>query len=78
VNGSAVGASTGTNLSEAFHGSSFVPLCGGEEGEENRWRHVAEEPTFSSLNHDRIQLFRVRRVSGTAEDARAIRRVGRI
>ena len=78
-NGSAAGAAPGTNLCEAFYESSFVPLCGGGEGEEKiRWRHVATDPTFSLLNHDRVQIFRVRRISGTSADARAIRRVGRI
>ena len=79
VNGNAAGASP-TNASiefkasVAFNKTSFVPL----HEDQSRWKHIATDPTFSSLNHDGVQIFRVRRVSGTSADARAIRRVGRI
>ena len=80
-----MGASVGTNSNEAFHESKFVPC--GRGGEDNpiedeavkcKWKHISEEPNFSPLNHDRIQLFKVTRVSGTSADARSIRRVGRM
>ena len=85
ANGNAVGASAGTNSQEAFRESIFVPC--GRVGESNqseeemvkcKWRHIAEKPTFAPLNHDRIQIFKVKRVSGTSADARSIRRVGRM
>jgi len=66
---------------EAYSETKFLSLGYDDDDEEerhHRWRIVAESPTFSSRNKDMIQLFRVRRRDGQAEDARQIRRVGRL
>lgn len=79
--GSAAGASPGMSAMEAYSETKFVSLGYDDDDEEerhHRWRIVAESPTFSSRNKDMIQLFRVRRRDGQAEDARQIRRVGRL
>ena len=58
---------------EIFNGSTFVKL----ETYEQR-RHVAEEPTFSKHNQNKIQIFRVRRLTGSSEHSFRIKRVSRI
>lgn len=67
----AVGAGLGVSAVEAFEGSQFVPL-------RRQILQVSTEPTFSLLNVNKVQIFRVRRVTGTAAHAASIRRVGRI
>jgi len=77
----AVGAAGGSDPHEAFTGSEFKPIGVGEDNVQVtscRWGSIAQGPSFSSHNHDRVQLFRIRRVEGTAKDAREIRLVGRL
>lgn len=79
--GNAAGASTGMDAKVAFENCQFVEIGGGDSGEGSggsRWKDIANQPTFGKDNRDNIQIFRVRRVRGTAVEARAIRRVGRL
>ena len=82
--GNAAGASTGMDAGAAYADCSFVQIGGGDsageggEGGSSRWEDIAKQPTFGRYNRDSIQIFRVRRVRGTAAEARAIRRVGRL
>lgn len=71
--GAAVGGIMGMDASEIYRSSHFVALDSVERRE-----MVATEPTFSSLNEEKVQIFRVQRVSGTPEEAAKIRRVGRM
>ena len=79
--GAAAGASTGMDADAAFENCHFVEIGDGDSGEGSggsRWGDIANQPTFGKGNRDNIQIFRVRRVRGTAAEARAIRRVGRL
>ena len=82
ASGHAAGATSGVNAKEAFADSEFVPIGNGSietfTNTKSQWERIAKEPTFSIHNRDKIQIFRVRRLSGTAEEARSIRRVGRL
>lgn len=71
--GCAVGAVSGIDAVEAFAGSQFVPLDSSD-----RRSQVSTKPTFSSCNEKQVQIFRVRRVQGTAKEAARIRRASRI
>ncbi|CAB9518994.1 Putative methyltransferase [Seminavis robusta] len=71
--GQAVGSYHGVDCASAFDGSQFVPL-----ETKHQLQHVAGQPTFSSVNVKQVQIFRARRVHGTATEAASIRRVGRI
>lgn len=71
--GSAAGAVMGVNTHNAFSKVHFV----GIDTEERR-HEVATEPTFSEYNKEQVQIFRIRRVSGSPEDAIQIKRVSRI
>lgn len=71
--GCAVGAAVGVEPSEAYQDSQFVSL-----NSNDKRKHVAIEPSFSKENLEKVQIFRVRRVRGTPEEAASIRRVSRI
>ena len=72
--GNAAGAATGlAPASVAFTNTYFVPLDTIEQRQA-----VATRPTFSKQNPNQIQIFRVRRVEGTAESAANIKRVSRL
>ena len=71
--GRAVGAVTGVDPATAYSQSDFVLLESSQQRIE-----VATTPSFTSSNERNIQIFRVRRVMGSAQDAATIRRVSRI
>ena len=71
--GSAVGAHWGVNAEAAFSGSRFVKL----DSPDSRIQ-TYETPTFSDFNEKKVQIFRIRRIEGTAGEARSIRRVSRM
>ena len=72
--GNAAGAAAGLDpASVAFTNTYFVPLDTNEQRQT-----VATRPTFSSQNANKVQIFRVRRVEGTAESSASIRRVSRL
>lgn len=78
--GNAAGVSAGMDV-VAYENCHFVEIGGRdsrEGGDCRRWEDIASRPTFGKENRDHIQIFRVRRVRGTAAEARAIRRVGRL
>ena len=80
--GNAAGASTGMDADAAYENCHFVEIGDRDSGEGrqggSRLEDIASRPTFGKGNRDHVQIFRVRRVRGTAAEARAIRRVGRL
>jgi len=82
ADGNAAGASSGMDAGEAYADCRFVKigsgLCEEGRGDDTRWEDIAKRPTFGKHNRDSIQIFRVRRVRGSAAEARAIRRIGRL
>ena len=71
--GEAVGGYHEIDAGEIFEGSFFVSLESSEAQEE-----VANAPSFSCHNIKKIQIFRIRRLHGSADSASKIRRVSRI
>jgi predicted nicotinamide N-methyase len=72
VDGHAVGAHWGVDPHKIFGNSQFVPIT------EQNLERITVAPTFGAGNDQSIQIFRVKRVSGTPEEAIQIRRVSRI
>lgn len=70
--GRAVGAHFGVDPKHAFSDSRFVPI------NESDWDHIVDSPLFVPGNQRDVQIFRIRRVQGTPEQALHIRRASRI
>jgi len=74
--GRAAGAFTGTDYWNAYAKSFFVPVPAPQDA--STTMRIAMQPTFSPHNQKHIQIFRITRIAGRAQDAASIRRVSRI
>eukprot|EP00980_Cylindrotheca_fusiformis_P009900 scaffold2190_cov72-Cylindrotheca_fusiformis.AAC.4 len=74
--GRAMGADLGVDPATAFSNSQFVPI---NKGQQQQQQHsVTVNPEFGPGNERKVQIFRIRRITGTPEEAIRIRRVSRI
>jgi len=71
--GDAVGGYHGIDADHIYEGSFFVSLDSSEARQD-----VANTPSFLFHNIKKIQMYRIRRLHGSAESASKIRRVSRI
>ena len=71
--GRAVGGYLGAEPKDIFQSSEFVPLHSNE-----RRKHVANDATFADANDKKVQIFRVKRIENTAEEAFRVKRVSRL
>eukprot|EP00980_Cylindrotheca_fusiformis_P000251 scaffold54_cov110-Cylindrotheca_fusiformis.AAC.9 len=73
--GRAVGADLGVDPATAFSNSQFVPI---NKEQQQQQHSVTVNPEFGPGNERKVQIFRIRRITGTPEEAIRIRRVSRI